>query len=107
DNPTEHPAVNEAERELIARGSVARPESSKGVEQTTSTPFEDSGRATVPWGRVLRNANVWLLGGVITCSACGTYLYFLWYPTYLEKGRGVDGIRAGWLSGLVLGGGAV
>src|SRR5205814_3077883 len=81
-----------AERQLII-GSAARP--------------EGSAHAPVPWGQVLRSANVWLLGGVITCSAFTTYLYFFWYPTYLEKARQVDPILAGWLSGLVLVGGAV
>jgi ACS family glucarate transporter-like MFS transporter len=92
DKPTENPAVNEAERRLITRG-VAEPLRAH--------------HPPVPWGRVLGSANVWLLGGVITCSAFVTYLYFFWYPTYLEKGRGVDPIRAGWLSGMVLAGGAV
>jgi MFS family permease len=92
DNPTEHPAVNEAERQLITSGAAG--------------PLR-SEHLRVPWGRVLRSANVWILGGVITCSAFVTYLYFFWYPTYLEKGREVDRIRAGWLSGMVLAGGAV
>jgi MFS family permease len=92
DNPTEHPAVNEAERQLITRGLV-------GPSRTEHPP--------VPWGPVLRSANVWLLGGVITCSAFFTYMNFFWYPTYLEKGRGVDPIWTGWLSGMVLAGGAV
>jgi ACS family glucarate transporter-like MFS transporter len=92
DSPAEHPAVNEAERRLIAAGAAGPP--------TTEHP-------PVPWGRVLRSANVWLLGGVITCSAFVSYMYFFWYPTYLEEGRGVDRILAGWLSGLVLAGGAV
>jgi len=33
---------------------VARPESSKGVLDA-STPFEDSGRATLPWVRETAN----------------------------------------------------
>src|SRR5579871_5887995 len=92
DTPAEHPGVNEAERRLIIAGPVV--------------PLR-KGQSPVPWGRVLRSANVWNLGGVISCSAFVTYLYFFWYPTYLEIGRRVDRIQAGWLSGMVLAGGAV
>jgi sugar phosphate permease len=92
DNPADDPAVNEAERRFIAAGAAGPPR----AEQ-----------APVPWGRVLRSINVWLLGGVISCSAFVTYLFFFWYPTYLEKGRAVDAILSGWLSGMVVAGGAV
>jgi MFS family permease len=92
DSPAEHAAVNEAERLLLEGGMADRPHLA---------------HPPVLWGRVLRTANVWLLGGVITCTAFVTYMYFFWYPTYLEKGRGVDGILSGWLSGMVLAGGAI
>jgi ACS family glucarate transporter-like MFS transporter len=93
DDPAEHPAVNQAERQLIAAGDVSGP----------------GGQAhpRVPWGLVLTSANVWLLGGVITCSAFVSYIYYTWYPTYLEKGRAVDPLLSGWLSGMVLAGGAL
>lgn len=91
DDPAEHPAVNEAERLLIAGGGPA-------PGGATHPP--------IPWRHVLRSANVWLLGGVIACTAFNSYLYFFWYPTYLKEGRGVDDILTGWLSGLVLLGGA-
>ncbi len=90
DDPAEHPGVNAAERKLLA-----------------ATAQEAGPAPPVPWRRVLRSANVWLLGGVISCSAFASYMYFFWYPTYLERGRQVDPIRSGWLSSLVLASGAV
>jgi MFS family permease len=93
DDPAEHPSVNDAERRLIAAGN-------------THTP-QGEHHPPIPWGRVLTSANVWLLGGIISCSAFVTYLYFFWYPTYLEDGRGVKPILSGWLSSLVLTGGAL
>jgi MFS family permease len=93
DDPAEHPGVNEAERRLIAVETERKP-------QGTEHP-------PVPWSRVLASANVWLLGGVISCSAFVSYLYFFWYPTYLEKGRAVGRIRSGWLSSMVLASGAL
>jgi MFS family permease len=91
DDPAQHPRVNEAERRLIHGGAPA-----------VAAPH-----TVVPWGRVLTSANVWLLGGIITCTAFVSYLYLFWYPTYLEKGRGVDPITSGWLSSAVLAGGAI
>jgi MFS family permease len=92
ESPVDHPAVNEAERRFIAAGAAGPPRAE---------------HAPVPWRRVFRTTNVWLLGGVISCSAFVTYLCFFWYPTYLEKGRAVDPILSGWLSSMVLAGGAV
>jgi ACS family glucarate transporter-like MFS transporter len=43
----------------------------------------------------------------MTCTAFTAYMYYSWYPTYLEKGRELDGVRAGWLASAVLAGGAV
>jgi MFS family permease len=91
DDPAEHPAVNDAERRLIAggRADAAGP------------------HPPLPWRRVLGSANVWLLGAVMTCTSFTAYMYYTWYPTYLEKGRGLDGVRSGWLASAVLAGGAV
>jgi ACS family glucarate transporter-like MFS transporter len=88
DNPASHPAVNEAECQLIGEGNC-RP---GGVHHPP-----------IPWRRVLTSRNILLLGGVIACSAFNTYLYFSWYPTYLQKARDVDATTAGWLASLVLG----
>jgi MFS transporter, ACS family, glucarate transporter len=92
DSPAEHPATNEVERRFIA-GDTG------GLKLAEHAP--------VPWGRVLCNANIWLLGGIITCCAFASYMYFFWYPTYLEKGRGLESVLSGWLSGMVLAAGAV
>lgn len=96
DNPAEHPAVNELERDYIRGGTTA-----------PSLGDHGGGHFAVPWERVLTSANVWLLGTIVTCGAFTTYLFFTWYPTYLKKGREVDDDLAGWLSGMVLAGGAI
>jgi MFS family permease len=93
DDPAEHPAVNEAERHLI-RGGLD-PEA------------YDGHRRPVPWRRVATTKEIWLLGSVISCAAFSTYLYFFWYPRYLQAGRAVTPIRSGWLASAVLAGGAV
>ncbi len=93
DDPTEHPAVNDQERQLITAGQTASSASEK--------------HPAVPWRHVLRSANIWLLGGVITCAAATTYMIFSWYPTYLQEGRAVSPALSAWLTSMVLAGGAV
>jgi MFS transporter, ACS family, glucarate transporter len=92
DNPADHPAVNSAELKLIEQSAVKRTE--------TTHP-------RIPWRLVLTSRNMWLLGFVLACSAFNSYMYFSWYPTYLESGRGVESKLSGWLSSLVLAGGAL
>lgn len=89
DNPAEHPAVNDAERELIGAG--------------TPRPTHSS----IPWPAVLKNISIQFLTLIIICTAFVSYLYFSWYPTYLQEARAVQQRPAGWLASLVLGGGAV
>lgn len=92
DDPHTHPGVNASERQLIAAGT----QSAKAHEHPP-----------IPWRVVFHSPQIWLLGGVLACAAFNTYLYFSWYPTYLEKGRGVDSLESGRLSSLVLAGGAI
>jgi ACS family glucarate transporter-like MFS transporter len=92
DDPAEHPAVNEAERRLISGSAALAP----GGEH----------HPPVPWARVVRSANVWLLGSAVTCASFFSYMYMFWYPTYLKNGRGVTE-DTGWMSGLVLAGAGV
>ena len=91
DDPARHPRVNPAELKLIRAGS--------GDTSEHHSP--------VPWSLVLAQPKLWLLGGVITCTAFLSYFFFTWYPTYLVKGRQVESTTAGWLAGLVLAGGAL
>src|SRR5262249_3036648 len=89
DSPADHPAVNDAERGLIGADPAAQV------------------HLAVPWGRVLRHPSIWLLGAAVSCNAFVTYVYFSWYPKYLQKGRNVADIESGWLAALVLCGGFV
>lgn len=92
DDPAEHPAVNDAERELIGAHRRAAPAAEH--------------HPPIPWRLVLTSGNVWLLGTIQTCCAFVAYMFMSWYPTYLQQARGVDSVEASWLSSLALGGGA-
>jgi MFS transporter, ACS family, glucarate transporter len=93
DDPASHPQVDEAELARIAAGRVAL--------------SQEAGHDDVPWRLVAANGNVWLLGTIMNCAAFAAYMYMSWFPTYLEEGCGVEPTKAGWLAGLVLGGGAI
>ena len=90
DDPREHPSVNVAEVAEIGIGAAACRE-----------------HPPIPWRAVATNRNIWLLGTIISLSAFNSYLYFSWYPEYLEAARGLTNRAAGYQSALVLLGGAV
>jgi len=91
DDPATHSSVNDAELRIIRSDGIAE------------TPRHES----IPWAAVFQCPTIWLLGLIISCSSFNSYLYFSWYPKYLEKGRSVDPIESGWLAGMVLGAGAL
>ncbi|HEX3727156.1 MAG TPA: MFS transporter [Pirellulales bacterium] len=93
DDPAEHPGTNAAERALIAATAAPSP--------------AHRAQPAIPWRTILANPNIWFLGTLQTCSSFLSYMFMGWYPTYLEKGRGVDGLEAGRLSSLVLFGSAI
>lgn len=73
DNPQEHPEVNAAERELIAR-----------------TAHPASGHGDVPWRRLLTSRTVWLLWLQYFFLSFPWYFYPTWLPTYLREYHHLD-----------------
>lgn len=93
DDPSEHPAVNAEEFSLIT-GSL------KGSGEAPKP------HAPIPWDDVFHAPAIWLLGLSMSCSSFNSYLYFSWFPKYLQSARGLASVEAGWLASAVLGGGA-
>src|SRR5437868_2680861 len=94
DRPGEHPAVNEAERELI-RGPVSAP------------PVPVPARPPVPWARFFTSRNVWalcLMYGFV--GFAGNFITSL-LNIYLRKHRHLDDDTTAWVSGLPLAAGIV
>lgn len=89
DNPAEHPAVNEAEVNLILAGRVLQDHA--------------PGHGPVPWRQVLGRANLWLMGGIMNCASAVFYVLIFWYPRYLQGARDATNLEAGQLSAMVLG----
>jgi MFS transporter, ACS family, glucarate transporter len=93
DDPLQHPRTNAAERALVATAESRAPR----AEQ----------HPPIPWKIILSSRNIWLLGTLQTCSSFLSYMFMVWYPTYLEKGRQVDSLETGKLASLVLFGAAI
>jgi len=85
DDPRQHPKVNAAELDLIARRGPAQ-----------------AGHGHVPWRRLLRSRQVWMLCWQYFCLSYGWYFYLTWLPSYLRDGRHLEFTHAAWLSVLPL-----
>ena len=86
DDPAAHPDVNDAERRYISGDQLPPPPGGAHAGR---------GHHAIPWRLVLRNPNIWLLGIINACTAFYSYMLFLWFPTYLKEGRGLDEITSG------------
>jgi MFS family permease len=69
-HPAEHSATNAAERELIAVGKSAH---------------DDGGHSGVPWGRILRSPNLWIICGMYFCLNYGWYFLMYFLPGFMKK----------------------
>ncbi|WP_420139845.1 MFS transporter [Sphingomonas sp.] len=72
--PAEHPSVNEGE---LTRINDALGHFRKGKRQ-------------VPWGQILPNPQMWLLGAMYFCYAYDIGVFLSWFPKYLNAARGLD-----------------
>ena len=93
DDPSTHPRVNAAELTFIRQG--------RDSEEMDGPP------TPLPWGAAIASRNMWLMGLIMSCVSFAAYFYLFWYPSYLQKGRGISPAESGTLSSLVLAGGAL
>jgi MFS family permease len=70
DNPLQKPKMNQAERDLLLQSAAMA-----------------SGHADVPWGRMLRSRQLWLLCWQFFALNYGWYFNVTWLPTYLREER--------------------
>jgi ACS family glucarate transporter-like MFS transporter len=72
--PAEHPAVNDAERALLAQ------------------PGDTAGghaESHPPWAAFVTNRSVWLLCLQYACISYGFWFYLTWLPTYIRESFGM------------------
>jgi MFS transporter, ACS family, D-galactonate transporter len=100
-NRPEHaPGVNASELKLI----------SAGREQTVRVTDASAGHVDVPnesngslWA-LFTQPVIWFLCGQQICRSAGYMFFASWFPTFLQKTRGVSIEESGYLQALVLGG---
>jgi sugar phosphate permease len=73
-SPSEHQGVNAAELALI-EGAVGAAKRERGA---------------VPWARILRSPQMWLLSLMYFCYGWGIVTFLQWFPTYLHDARGFE-----------------
>lgn len=78
DHPSRQPGVSQAELDEITAGGGA-PEV----------------HAAVPWRRIFRSRQLWLIMTMYWCYVWGSIFYLGWFPTYLVKGRGLTEAEMG------------
>jgi sugar phosphate permease len=105
DDPAEHPATNEAERQLIAAGRNTRKSAEESTRADVAGP-EGEVHGPIPWDRVTSCTNVWLLGVVMMTMSAIYEGLSSWYPMYLQEARGVSQDQSSRLASLVLAAGA-
>jgi MFS transporter, ACS family, glucarate transporter len=73
--PEQHPATNEAERDLIAEGSG----------HATA-----NAHANVPWAKLLLSRNLWVLCLMYFCSSYSWYFNVNYLPEFLKEQHGIQ-----------------
>jgi nitrate/nitrite transporter NarK len=86
--PTEHPACNAAELQLIEEGRLA------------ASPHGSVG--AIPWGQLVRSRNLWLSSVSQFCTNFGWAFLITLLPRYLAEVHQVPVVERGWLAGLPL-----
>ncbi len=85
DDPADHEAANAEEVAYIGRGASAA-----------------NVHSQIPWGLVAGNPSIWFLSLIMACGSFNSYIYFSWFPKYLQSGRGVEATEAGLMASMVL-----
>jgi MFS family permease len=107
-SPAEHPSVNAAELALIQAqdGAAKKASQAHGLQPVglgASSPLVPA----TPWLAMLSSLNLWAYAGAAFCSSFTIYLYFTWFPAYLEHRHQVRTESWGWVAGLPMICGAV
>jgi sugar phosphate permease len=79
-SPAEHKGVNAGELERIngALGTFGAGAS------------EGRGKRKVPWGQILSNPQMYILGAMYFCYAYDIGVFLTWFPKYLTAARGIE-----------------
>jgi sugar phosphate permease len=93
DDPRQHKSVNEPE---LAR-----------IEEALGPGSSSIVRKKVPWGRILRNPQLWMLSMMYFCYGYGIVTFLTWFPKYLTDARDFTLAQMGIYASLPLAAGVV
>lgn len=88
-HPADHPAVNEAELQLITAGP-------ERAQTLAAKP------PAVPWRLMMTSPAMWCICVQQAFRSAGYIFFGTWFTTYLQEARGVELITSGWLTALPL-----
>ncbi|MSU26342.1 MAG: MFS transporter [Pedosphaera sp.] len=110
ETPSEHGAVNAAERELIESARpltpALSPDGGEG-EEAAEPPCPRAGDCKspappTPWLQLLTSPAMWCICGQQFFRAAGYMFFTSWFATYLQEARGVTILKSGFLTMLPL-----
>lgn len=91
--PRRHPAVNDAELELLNLHAES--------PDTATDDDESPQSSATPWAAILLNPSIWCLCGQQMFRAAGYAFFAAWFPTFLQETRNVDVAKSGYLQSSV------
>ncbi len=110
ETPSEHGAVNAAERELIESARpltpALSPDGGEG-DEAAEPPITRAGDCNspappTPWLQLLTSPAMWCICGQQFFRAAGYMFFTSWFATYLQEARGVTILKSGFLTMLPL-----
>ena len=110
ETPSEHGAVNAAERELIESARpltpALSPDGGEG-DEAAEPPIARAGDCKspappTPWLQLLTSPAMWCICGQQFFRAAGYMFFTSWFATYLQEARGVTILKSGFLTMLPL-----
>ena len=110
ETPSDHGAVNAAERELIESARpltpALSPDGGEG-DEAAEPPIARAGDCKspappTPWLQLLTSPAMWCICGQQFFRAAGYMFFTSWFATYLQEARGVTILKSGFLTMLPL-----
>jgi nitrate/nitrite transporter NarK len=72
-------------------------------DDPAATPHDEHSHRNVPWDRLLRDLNLWILCLMYFCAAYGWYFNITWLPKYLKEAGVTEETHGVWVLGLLAG----
>lgn len=81
---------NPAKMRGISREELAEAPAARLYAQSPADLSEQKPKIRIPWSKLLKAKQFWLLLSMYFFYAFGSWFFFSWFPTFMELGRGFD-----------------